>query len=408
MIEKIVLTDPMGNPNEYEVICHFKSISDNRPNIKNVQILIVDTKKENNGNKVLGFFWEKDGMYQAINDDAAWTETKSVVVDVIKNTMKAEEISKLSATTGTKSIGEPRELGVSAIQFDSLKNNFVALVGTAAVTTENTITETPVAPQNVAPEVDVPAQTEAVVNLETQSVAVPPTEPVDMEPQAPVEPQPSPVVWESVQPDNVMNNIAPEFATPVAPAIESPVIEPVVTEPVATPSVEQPAVVIPDPVVVPTEPVINMEAPVSPVETVQPEPISSPVVSPEPVVQQEPITPEPTPVESPVIIPTAIEESETKNMVDSFNKYIEKKKALTEKYQQECEQLDKEFQIELENLFASENENIKAMQKQAEQNLKQATDHLKNAQTAEGIAMVAQANAQKLQESQNQAGTILA
>ena len=49
MIEKIVLTDPMGNPNEYEVICHFKSISDNRPNIKNVQILIVDTKKENNG-----------------------------------------------------------------------------------------------------------------------------------------------------------------------------------------------------------------------------------------------------------------------------------------------------------------------------------------------------------------------
>lgn len=356
MIEKIVLTDPMGNPNEYEVICHFKSISDNRPNIKNVQILIVDTKKENNGNKVLGFFWEKDGMYQAINDDAAWTETKSVVVDVIKNTMKAEEISKLSATTGTKSIGEPRELGVSAIQFDSLKNNFAALVGTAAVTTENTITETPVAPQNVAPEVVGPAQTEAVVNLETQSVAVPPTEPVDMEPQAPVEPQPSPVVWESVQPDNVMNNIAPEFATPVAPAIESPVIEPVVTEPVATPSVEQPAVVIPDP----------------------------------------------------VVVPTAIEESETKNMVDSFNKYIEKKKALTEKYQQECEQLDKEFQIELENLFASENENIKAMQKQAEQNLKQATDHLKNAQTAEGIAMVAQANAQKLQESQNQAGTILA
>ena len=400
MIEKIVLTDPMGNPNEYEVICHFKSISDNRPNIKNVQILIVDTKKENNGNKVLGFFWEKDGMYQAINDDAAWTETKSVVVDIIKNNIKTEDIIKVNLDTANKAIGEPRELGVSTIQFDSLKNNFAAIVESS----NNITAEAPVPPQNVVPQVVESAPAEAVVNMDTQSVAVAPTAPVTSEPQAPVEPQPSPVVWESVQPDNVMNNIAPEFKAPSSPVVESPVIEPVVSQPLETPNMDQPAVAIPDPVIVPTEPVVNMETPVSSVETTQP--MDSPVVSPEPVVVPEPITPEPTPVESPVIIPTANEESETKDMIDSFNKYIEKKKALTEKYQQECEQLDKEFETELANRFAQENEKIKAMQKQAEQNLKQATDHLKNAQTAEGIAMVAQANAQKLQESQNQAGTI--
>ena len=34
------------------------------------------------------FFWEKDGMYQPILDDAAWTEVKRVFVSVIKNQFK--------------------------------------------------------------------------------------------------------------------------------------------------------------------------------------------------------------------------------------------------------------------------------------------------------------------------------
>ena len=38
----------------------------------------------NNGNNVLGFYWEKDGLYQPILDEAAWSEVKSVIIDIIK------------------------------------------------------------------------------------------------------------------------------------------------------------------------------------------------------------------------------------------------------------------------------------------------------------------------------------
>ena len=33
-------------------------------------------------------FWEKDGIYQPILDDAAWSEVKGVVVDIIKSNVE--------------------------------------------------------------------------------------------------------------------------------------------------------------------------------------------------------------------------------------------------------------------------------------------------------------------------------
>ena len=85
MNEKITITKPTGESIEQKVICHFKSMDDERPNIKGIPVLIVDKNENNNGNNVLGFYWEKDGIYQPINDDQAWSEIKSVVIDIIKN-----------------------------------------------------------------------------------------------------------------------------------------------------------------------------------------------------------------------------------------------------------------------------------------------------------------------------------
>ena len=88
MKEKVILARTNGEMDEKDVICHFKSVDDSRPNIKNVPILVTDKKETNNGNQVLEFFWEKDGIYQPILDDAAWSEVKGVVVDIIKSNVE--------------------------------------------------------------------------------------------------------------------------------------------------------------------------------------------------------------------------------------------------------------------------------------------------------------------------------
>lgn len=84
MEDRVILIGPNGEREEKKVVCHFKCTDDARPNIKNVPILIVDTEQMNNGNNVLSFYWEKDGLYQPILDEAAWSEVKSVIIDIIK------------------------------------------------------------------------------------------------------------------------------------------------------------------------------------------------------------------------------------------------------------------------------------------------------------------------------------
>lgn len=85
MKEKILISRPTGESEEKRVISHFKSMDDTKPNIKGIPVLIVDKNENNNGNTVLEFYWEKDGLYQAINDENAWAEVKSVIIDIIKN-----------------------------------------------------------------------------------------------------------------------------------------------------------------------------------------------------------------------------------------------------------------------------------------------------------------------------------
>ena len=85
MNDKFSIVTPTGETLEKKVICHFKSMDDARPNIKGVPILIADKNETNNGNNVLEFYWCKNGVYQPINEDGAWSEVKSIVVDIIKN-----------------------------------------------------------------------------------------------------------------------------------------------------------------------------------------------------------------------------------------------------------------------------------------------------------------------------------
>ena len=92
MKEKVILARPNGEMDEKDVICHFKSVDDNKPNIKNVPILVLDKKEVINGNQVVEFYWEKDGVYQPILDDAAWSEVKSVIIDIIKSNIEVDGV----------------------------------------------------------------------------------------------------------------------------------------------------------------------------------------------------------------------------------------------------------------------------------------------------------------------------
>lgn len=85
MKEKVYLTRPNGEVEEKKLICHFKTMDEDVPHIKGIPILVVDRNENNNGNNVLEFYWAKDGVYQSIDDEAAWAEVKTVIIDVIKN-----------------------------------------------------------------------------------------------------------------------------------------------------------------------------------------------------------------------------------------------------------------------------------------------------------------------------------
>ena len=83
MDEKVILVTPSGEREEKKLVCFFKSLDDERPNIKNIPILAVDTGTLNGSNYVLEFFWEQNGMFQPINDEAAWNEVKKTIIDMI-------------------------------------------------------------------------------------------------------------------------------------------------------------------------------------------------------------------------------------------------------------------------------------------------------------------------------------
>ncbi len=83
MDEKVVLVTPSGEKVEKKLVCSFKSLDDDRPNIKNIPVIAIDTGVLNGSNYVLEFFWEQNGMYQPINNEEAWNEVKKVIIDII-------------------------------------------------------------------------------------------------------------------------------------------------------------------------------------------------------------------------------------------------------------------------------------------------------------------------------------
>ncbi len=83
MDEKVILVTPSGERVEKRLVCFFKSLDDDRPNIKNIPIMAIDTGALNGSNYVLEFFWEQNGMFQPINDEAAWNEVKKTIIDII-------------------------------------------------------------------------------------------------------------------------------------------------------------------------------------------------------------------------------------------------------------------------------------------------------------------------------------
>ena len=79
----MILVSPSGERIEKKLFCFFKSLDDDRPNIKNIPVLAVDTGTMNGANYVLEFYWEQNGMFQPINNEEAWNEVKKTIIDII-------------------------------------------------------------------------------------------------------------------------------------------------------------------------------------------------------------------------------------------------------------------------------------------------------------------------------------
>ncbi len=92
MDEKVILVTPSGEKVEKKLVCGFKSLDDERPNIKDIPIIAINTGEMNGANYVLEFFWEQNGVYQPINNEAAWGEVKKTIIDIINNKAEVEGV----------------------------------------------------------------------------------------------------------------------------------------------------------------------------------------------------------------------------------------------------------------------------------------------------------------------------
>ena len=113
MNEKVILNRPNGEQTELSVLAHFKVASDKYPNIKNVPILIVDTKKMDNGNLILEFYYEKSGLYQPIEDEQAWKEVKSFIIDIIKGNDISGDVKKVEGAYFNGALSNGRQLALN-------------------------------------------------------------------------------------------------------------------------------------------------------------------------------------------------------------------------------------------------------------------------------------------------------
>ncbi len=90
MDEKVILVTPSGERIEKKIVCFFKSIDDDKPTIKNIPVLAIDTGEMNGTNYVLEFYWEQNGIYQPVDNEVAWTEVKKAIIDIINGNAEIE------------------------------------------------------------------------------------------------------------------------------------------------------------------------------------------------------------------------------------------------------------------------------------------------------------------------------
>ena len=226
MKEKVILTKANGEIEERKVIAHFKSLDEARPNIKDVPILILDKNEMNNGNNVLEFMWQKDGVYQAVNDENAWSELKATIVDIIKN--NAQNISYISDENVKTDIGAGRSLGLTVAQTDALTANFKTLAVTATPVVESTpvIESTPAVDMPSVVPTDV--ATNNVISEVPSSESVTPVVSDVPVSEAPVIEQAQPVDVQPVNTAPVIEN--PVVSEPVNPVVDTPVVSQVVEQ----------------------------------------------------------------------------------------------------------------------------------------------------------------------------------
>lgn len=303
-----------GEEEVNDVVVFFTSNDEGKPHIKGVPVLIVDSKTQNNGNKVLYFYWQSNGSYQAIMDEDAWKEVKSTIVGIIKN--DANILNSLSALTDKEvsaDLGNGRTLALTPSQVTSLQTNFAPVLNKVASVS---------APEAAPSATPTPEQTpEPVAPVDTTPVTSP-------MPEAPVAPEPvadvAPVTPEPAINLNAVTPIAEptpvENTAPVAPVV-----------PDATPVTSEPSVVDNN------MPVMPEQAPVDGVPSDISSIINNNVIEENvaPIAEATPVASEPTETQvtpvSTVSGPNTYDELEQK-----FNelaaKFIEDTKQLIEEY----------------------------------------------------------------------------
>ena len=408
MNEKILLNKPNGEQTEVNVIAHFKVTSEGRVNVKNTPILITTTKKMDNGNEVLEFYIEKSGLYQPIKDEQAWSETKSVIIEIItgKNAQVGVEplkISKIETVAVNATLESGRPLAIKPEQVITLQNNAKNMM--AMQTEQNVVTETPNVVQDAVPVVETPSTTPEVTPLEIQEPQIA-TPVADLSTQAPVENIPAsapvfdmPVMDNTVQNEMVspvMNEVNPVLpgAETISPemnpqVIETPVVAP--TEEVAPPVMdfaETQNIAPASPEVTPAvdTPVMDFSVPESaPVEESIPA-MDTPAISPEPSMDVSPITDNHVEIVS----------SEKKTVFDSLSKRIIELEELRTKEIAEVNQ--KYTELINQTIMECQNE-IKSKETEAIENLASAKETLKEAEARNTIANVAFDNAMNIQNN---------
>lgn len=288
-------------------------------------------------------------------------------------------------------VGDGRTLGLNPTQFDTLKKNAASqIVAFSSKEADNSQSISEVsANENISAEPVAQAVSEmpAVENT-TPVVDTPVVENV----VSPVEPVVPNVASEVVNPQPIVDPQPVVTPVPeVVPVVEnSPVQNPVTVDPVI-PSVENNIPVVPESPVVEDVPVVDTTAPV--IES----PVSAPVVDtpvtttiPEPVIPEVSPTPVPGQVEIVSSTPENTDYDALMNQIEEIN--VNYDKQIAELNKKRTEEIQKALEDNKEKIAQYES-NIKDLQGRAE-------EHLKNAQAAETIATIAQANAQNIDQIQ--------